>query len=220
MEAGKQMRAVVVAHGDVDPADVAHVRGADLIVAADGGAAHLARWGIAPHLIVGDLDSLGADLRARLGAENVERWPAEKEKTDSELAVERALERGATEVVVLGALGGPRGDHAIANVLGLARPSRAAIRLVQGRLEMRVIRGGESATLRGAPGTTVTLLAIGGDAAGVTTDGLRYALDSETLAFGSSRGVSNEVAAARPSVSLRSGTLLIVELAAEPQPKA
>jgi len=55
------VRAVVVAHGDVDAADVEHVRAADLIVAADGGTDHLARWGITPHLVVGDLDSLGAE---------------------------------------------------------------------------------------------------------------------------------------------------------------
>ena len=59
------MKAVVVSHGEVDPGDVAHVRGADLIVAADGGTLHLERWGIEPHHVVGDLDSLPAAARDR-----------------------------------------------------------------------------------------------------------------------------------------------------------
>lgn len=89
---------------------------------------------------------------------------------------------------------------------------------------MRVIRDGEAAELAGAVGEVVTLLAIGGDAGGVRTRGLRYALGGETLVLGSSRGVSNEIASRPASVTLASGTLLVVEGAlsarGEPQPKA
>ncbi|MBI2773049.1 MAG: thiamine diphosphokinase [Chloroflexi bacterium] len=217
------MRAVVVAHGDVDPDDLAHVRAADLIVAADGGTETLARWGIEPHLVVGDLDSLGAERRARLDPKIVERWPAEKDKTDTELALERAVARGATEIVLLGALGGSRGDHAIANILalGLDRGSAVPIRLVRGPLSMRVTRGGGTATLDGDPGGVVTLLALGGEASGITTDGLRYPLAGGTLLLGSSRGVSNEIARKGATVRVGSGLLLIVEGGTpEPQAKA
>jgi thiamine pyrophosphokinase len=213
------MRAVVVAHGEVDDADVAHVRGADLIVAADGGSGHLARWGIAPHVVVGDLDSLPPE--APLGA--AERHPAEKDQTDTELAVDRAIAAGADEVIVLGALGGPRADHAVANVLLLARDrGTRRVRLVRGATSMRVIRADERADLAGAEGELVTLLAVGGDAAGVRTDGLRYPLRSETLHLGSSRGVSNVIARRGASVSLGSGLLLVMEggaLSPEPQPE-
>jgi thiamine pyrophosphokinase len=203
------VRAVVVAHGEVDPGDVAHVRGADLIVAADGGSAHLEGWGIAPHVVVGDLDSLSPEARSRLAGLPVERHPAEKDKTDTELAVERAFAAGADEVVVVGALGGPRADHAVANTLLLARDGR--IRLVLGPLSMRVVRGGERARIDRPEGEIVTLLAVSGDALGVTTEGLRYPLRSETLRLGSSRGVSNEVASPGASVTLASGSLLVIE---------
>lgn len=206
------MKAVVVAHGEVDPGDVAHVRDADLVIAADGGSVHLERWGIAPHLIVGDLDSLGPEARWRVSELKVERHPAEKDKTDTELAMDRALAAGADEVVLIGALGGPRLDHAVANTLLLAREHVSKrVRLVRGPLSMRVIRGGESADLAGREGELVTLVAIGGDARGVVTAGLRYPLRSETLRLGSSRGVSNEIAAAGASVSVGSGTLLVIE---------
>ena len=203
------MRAVVVAHGDVDPADAAHVRGADLIIGADGGTVHLEGWGIPPHLVVGDLDSLSPEARTRLAGLEVERHPAEKDKTDTELAVERAIAAGASEIVVVGALGGARADHAIANTLLLARDGR--IRIVQGPLSMRVIRSAGEARIDRPQGEVVSLLALGGDAEGVTTEGLRYPLRGETLAFGSSRGLSNEVASRPAGVRLRSGTLLVIE---------
>lgn len=204
------MKAVVVAHGEVDPGDVAHVRDADLVIAADGGSVHLARWGIAPQVVIGDLDSLpeGAAPAGR-----VERSPREKDKTDTELALERAIAAGADEIVLVGALGGPRVDHALANVLLLAQPrdSRARIRIVRGPMSMRAVRAGERLVLSGREGDTVSLLAVGGDARGVRTEGLRYSLHGETLRLGSSRGVSNEVTAAGAAVSLDEGALLVVE---------
>jgi len=207
------MRAVVVAQGERDPADAAHARSADLVIAADGGSGHLEAWGIAPHLVVGDLDSLPPEARSRFAGQRVERHPAEKDKTDTELAVDRAIAAGADEVIVLGALGGPRVDHALANTLLLAldRGGETRVRLVRGPISMRVIRGGERAALGGALGELVTLLSVGGDAGGVRTEGLRYPLRSETLRLGSSRGVSNEIASRGASVTLGSGILLVVE---------
>ncbi|MBI2324596.1 MAG: thiamine diphosphokinase [Chloroflexi bacterium] len=221
------MKAVVVAHGEVDPGDIAHVRGADLVIAADGGSVHLERWGIAPHLIVGDLDSIDERTRSRISRLQVERHPAEKDKTDTELAVDRALAAGADEVVLIGALGGARLDHAVANTLLLALEHVSPrVRLVRGALSMRVIHGGQRADLLGREGDLVTLVAVGGDAQGVVTAGLRYPLRSETLRLGSSRGVSNEIGAAAASVSVGAGCLLVIEdgrmsaSGPEQQPKA
>lgn len=205
-----------MSHGLVDPGDAQQARDADLVIAADGGADHLARWGIEPHLVVGDLDSLGPEQRERLGPDRVERWPVEKDKTDTELAIDRAIARGADEIVLLGALGGPRIDHAIANTLLLAGRADALIRLVRGPMSMRLLRGGERLELTGSEGEVVTLLAIGGDALEVRTSGLRYPLTGETLRLGSSRGVSNEIAAPPASVGLGTGVLLVIEGGALP----
>ncbi len=212
------MKAVVVSHGEVDPSDVAHVRDADLIVAADGGTEHLAAWGMVPHIVVGDLDSIGDAARARLGRATVERHPAAKDKTDTELAIERALSGGADEVVVVGALGGPRVDHAIANVMLLALDADRSrhVRIVRGPTSVRLVRSGERCALAAKEGETVSLIPIGGDAAGVRTEGLRYALDGATLRLGSSRGISNEVTGRAASVAVGSGALLVVEGGALP----
>ena len=216
------MRAVIVASGDLDSADAGWLEGASLVVAADGGAASLERLGRRPDVLVGDLDSVPGALVDRLRADGVpvERHPTDKEASDTELALRRAMSAGADEIIVLGAVGGERLDHQLANLLLLADPALAglAVRIVHGPTTVRVARGGEELELAGRVDDLVTLLPIGGDAHGVTTDGLRWQLAAATLSMGPSRGLSNVVARAPASVSLEEGTLLVVETATRHEP--
>jgi len=213
------MRVVIVASGEPDPVDAARLDGADLVVAADGGAAWLDRAGRRPDLLVGDLDSADPGLVERLrdAGTVIERHAADKDASDMELALEAARGRGATDVVVLGALGGERLDHELANLLLLADPALAGlpVRIVRGGSTVRVLHGGSRLQLEGRAGDTVTLLPIGGDAIGVATDGLRWQLDGARLGIGRSRGLSNEVVAAPAAVSLDRGALLVVETATQ-----
>jgi thiamine pyrophosphokinase len=208
------MRAVVVAHGDVLPADRGVIDAKDYVVAADGGAFALERWKLLPHLIVGDMDSLGEAGVERFAKQGipVAKFPAAKDESDLELAVAQAIAAGATEVVVLGALGGDRLDHETANLLLLADPSYDGVRIEvrRGTLRIRAVRGGGSLSL-GPLEAIVTLLPVNGDAEGVTTEGLRYPLRDETLRFGRARGLSNEVDALPATVTVRKGSLLVFE---------
>jgi thiamine pyrophosphokinase len=209
------MLAVVVADGDPAPEDAEVVRHADLLVAADGGARWTERLGVTPHLVVGDLDSLdeAALSRLSLAGARVERHPIDKDASDTELAVEAALKSGADRVVVLGAFGGNRLDHELANVLLLADPAiGAGVRLQRGSTSVRAISGPGTLQLETGVGATVTLLPVGVGAEGVTTRGLRYALDGEPLMVGRSRGLSNVITDEPASVSLLSGTLLVIEI--------
>lgn len=213
------MRVVIVASGEPDVADAAWLDRADLVVAADGGAGWVDRMGRRPDLLVGDLDSAEPDLVARLeGAGTpIERHPADKEASDTELAIEAARSRGATEIVLIGALGGERLDHELANLLLLADPSLAdtPLRVVRRGTSVRVVLGGGRLELEGRDGDTVSLLPMGGDALGVTTAGLRWQLADATLRAGRSRGLSNEIVEAPASVSIDRGALLVVETARE-----
>lgn len=213
------MKVVVVASGDLDTRDAQWLDGADLVIAADGGAASLDRLGRRPDLLVGDLDSADAALVDRFAVvgTRVERHPADKDASDAELALAAALAAGGTEIVLLGAVGGDRLDHELANVLGLTDPALAGrdVRLANGSSSVRVVRGGERLTLAGGRGTLVTLLPIGGDASGVTAHGMRWALEGTTLRAGRSRGLSNEVVAAPASVQVEHGTLLVIEITRE-----
>jgi len=210
------VKAVIVADGEHASDDRSELADADLIIAADGGAAWLDDMGVAPHLLVGDLDSADPALVGRLAATGirVERHPVDKDASDLELSVAAATKAGAEEIVVLGALGGAL-DHLLANVLLLGSHAVAgrAIRLVHGRTSARLLNGPAGAGLDGPLGSRVSLLAVGAAADGVTTQGLRWPLADDRLEPGSSRGLANIVEATPARVSLAGGRLVVIEFA-------
>lgn len=207
------MHVVIFANGTIDnPESIRHyLAPCDLMLCADGGTRHAHALGVRPDVVVGDMDSLDQDLRDELGAVGTEflAFPAAKDETDLELALLYAVERGATQITVLGAWGG-RIDHELGNVLLLAHPGLAgvAVRMVSGRQEITLIR--RELTLYGDPGDLLSLLPIGGHASGIVTAGLRYPLRNERLCLGPARGISNVFVSPDPVVRLRSGLLLAV----------
>lgn len=168
-------------------------------------------------MVVGDLDSLSEEHVAELRASGVaiDAHERDKDESDTELALSRALADGAAEVTVLGALGGARLDHELANVLLLADPAYRGAAIVArfGGTSIRVLRGGECVRLGGRPGDLVTLLPLGADARDVRTEGLRFPLSGDPLRSGRSRGLSNEIVTAPAAVSCAAGTLLVIEIA-------
>jgi thiamine pyrophosphokinase len=189
-----------------------HIRAANLLIAADGGALPLLRAGIMPHVAIGDMDSIDAAGLAELEAHGValRRFQREKDETDLELALLYAATTGATAIDILGALGG-RWDHTLANVALLALPELRArrARLLADGQTLFLVR--DAAILEGQAGDTVSLLPLTGDAHGVTTKGLRYPLDDATLSYERARGVSNVLLDPPGYVSLRKGLLLVVQ---------
>jgi len=209
------MRAVIVTGGTVG--DDEFVRGqcaaADLLIAADAGALVLERLGIVPDLAVGDFDTAGPEIVARLAASGIptETHPVAKDYTDTHLAIVIAIARGVKEIIVLGALGGPRYDHMLATALSLAAPTFAGvrIRLVDPLHTMLVLRPGESVALHGAPGEYVSLLSLTKEVTGVSGDGLLYPLPT-TFRLGDNIGVSNELTAPDATVSVSGRGILLV----------
>lgn len=209
------MRAIIIAAGsaDRDSSWERWVRDGDWIIGADGGAAQALDWGLLPHVVVGDMDSLPGASRAILGARGslfIEH-PRAKDETDLELALRYAVQQGAEEIVILGALGG-RIDHTLANMLLLTLPILEGIlvRIVDGNGEVLLVRSGETVTFQGSPGDLVSLLPVGGDVLGVTTAGLAWALRGDRLRLGFSRGVSNQMMAHEARVEVEQGFLLVM----------
>ena len=196
----------------VDAALAARLPDADLVIAADSGLAAAVALGRRVDLVVGDLDSADPAMvdAARADGAEVERHPVAKDETDLELGLAAAVVRGATHVVVVGGYGG-RLDHFLANALLLASPRFASTRIEAfvGTALLTVVRG--RAELRGSVGELVSLLAVGGPAVGVRTEGLEYPLCGEQLDAGGTRGVSNVFVAERAAVSLERGVLLAVQ---------
>lgn len=214
------MKAVLVASGEPQPADAQWLADVDLVVAVDGGAAWLESIGRRPDALVGDLDSVDPGLVASLEAAGVliERHPTEKDASDTALALDYVRRHGASQAVVIGAFGGRRLDHEIANVLVLAAEQWSTgidLRLVCGSAQVRCVGAGEKLRIGARPGSLVSLLPVGGDADGVITSGLRYPLQDEQLPLGGTRGLSNQVVAEDASVQLRLGRLLVIETADE-----
>lgn len=209
------MQVAIFANGEIIDAERASAaaRAAELVVAADGGARHCLALGISPSVVIGDLDSLAADELSRLEAAGAQiiRHPPDKDQTDLELALHLARERGAQRIVLLGAVGG-RLDMTLANVLLIADPrfSSIAIELWHANQTARVLRPPGGA-ISGALGDTLSLIPLGNDVSGLVTHDLQFELQDEPLKFGPARGVSNRISGPRPTVELRSGTLLVVQ---------
>jgi len=216
------MRAVIFANGGLRRPDflLRLLRADDWIVAADGGARHCLALGLTPSLLIGDFDSLPETARRRLVAAGTPslRFPEAKDQTDLELALTHAVRHGADEILVAGALG-DRWDHSLANLtLGLS-PSlaSASITFDDGTVFIAFLRAGQTRTLRGRRGDLVSLIPLHGDAGEVETRGLQYPLSGETLAFGSTRGVSNVLEGEQAVVAVGSGSLVVL-LTRQPTP--
>jgi len=215
--------ALILADGDapspaaLDRAWPGWDEGIDLVIAADGGARHAAVLGRTIDLWVGDGDSLGANGIEALRAAGVpiELAPVDKDESDTELAIVAAATADAGRVTILGALGGTRADHGLANVWLLAHPALGgrAVCLLDDRARIRLLPAGRH-DLGGRIGDLVSLLPFAGEADGLTTRGLRYPLHDEPLRTGSSRGLSNVREAIDAGIDVRTGMVLVVEIAA------
>ena len=178
------------------------------IIAADAGATTALAFGLTPDLVIGDLDSIDESTLSHLANVQVDRFPRDKDATDGQLAIQRALERQPTHLYLLGFLGGPRLDQFLANVLHLTRIGLPTT-VFDERNEARLLRAHEEHTWSPEADEIVSLLPIAGDVTGVRTVGLRWPLGGETLYLGDTRGVSNEPAGEQASVRIEHGLLLL-----------
>jgi thiamine pyrophosphokinase len=207
------MHTIIFAGGTLRPGAAVDkaIASAEQIIAADSGAETALRYGLTPHFIVGDFDSLSLPLEdfRELGSEILQA-NAEKDETDTELAITVAIEHGASNITILGGLGGERFDHTMANILLLAGFESPPIYIVDGPSISWLLRGPTTTTIDGQPGDLLSLLPLTTEASNVRTTNLYYPLHGETLRFGKPRGVSNVLTQSQAKVSLDHGLLLVI----------
>lgn len=203
---------VVFAGGDApNAADLARLPAAGTIIAADSGADHADGCGRSADVIVGDLDSISASglALARARGTLIEPSPPDKDESDLELALLRALSLRPKRIVVT-ALSGGRVDHLLANLLLLCASRLSGVEVDGYSSSTRFFVVRTLRTLDVEPGQRVTLLPMHGTAHGVSTTGLQYPLDGEALEAGSPRGLSNVAIASRITVEVADGVVLAI----------
>lgn len=204
------MKALIVLGGDRPGKELLWrcCKEADLTIAADKGLEAFALAGIAPKLLLGDMDSVSETvLLAMQDVAEVERLPAIKDDTDGVHALDVAIARGAKHITLLGALGG-RMDHALANLMLLCRAQRMGAKAQILSESVRIERVDGCCRLHGAKGDTVSLLPLG-EARGVTIEGFFYPLKNRDLDSAYPLGISNVVTQDDARVEVREGDLLL-----------
>ncbi|OUO90081.1 thiamine diphosphokinase [Gordonibacter sp. An230] len=177
------------------------------VIAVDAGFAHLEGIGVAPDMAVGDFDSLGYVPKCR----RVSRHPIKKDKSDMELAMEKAVDWGHGELFVYGALSG-RLDHTVANLQLFAKFSERDVLVtgIGGDFAVRLLTGPDVFELpEGLDAGTVSVLSMSDKAEGVIESGLLYSIDDEPLSARTSRGLSNELTGQPAVVAVEKGTLCV-----------
>ncbi len=188
-----------------------YISEAGLVIGVDGAACFLYKHNIVPDVLIGDFDTADPDCVAKLeksGAKVIRLQP-EKNESDTEAAVDRAISSGAKSITILGALGG-RIDHAMSNIMMLVRAhlKGAQCRIVGSSCELYV--SDNEFTLFGSPGQTVSILPLTGEIT-VNASGLKYPLFDLLLKWGSSRGLSNVMTEDRAHISISGGYALIIK---------
>lgn len=159
----------------------------DFVIAADSGYRHAASLGLNVDVLIGDLDSIDAQLLDDAKNDGIEiaKYPVDKDASDLELAVDEAVERGATQITLVDGAGG-RFDHVIGNALLLARQDLAHIEMsaILGSARAYVARN--AFRISGAPGAIVSQFAIDGPVTDITIHGTEWAGSYDRLETGSS----------------------------------
>jgi thiamine pyrophosphokinase len=204
-------RFAILLGGDlvVTPRLLGQVEGAR-VIAADSGMRHAGALGVAPELWTGDFDSVDEAMRAEHSGTPVEEFPRDKDKTDGEIAVQAALERGARELLLVGAFGGARADHAFLHLTAAMRLAENGVGcvLTSGVQEGVPLLVGEDRNFDYDDGTLFSVLPFS-ELSGLTISGAKWPLTDHHVPFGSSLTLSNEVRGTL-SARLASGRALLV----------
>lgn len=177
----------------------------DYIIAADGGYRHARDFGITPDCILGDFDSLG------FVPEGAKVFPVEKDDTDAMLAVRHGLSLGYQEFHIYGSLDGDRLDHTVANLQTLLfLAERDARGSLIGNTQIATVVKDNFLFLSESCKGIISVFAVGGEAKGVTIEGLQYEVENATLSPNFPLGVSNHCIGKPAQISVENGTLLVI----------
>jgi len=207
------MTALIIANGDdVNKSSIENIN-FEYVICADGGLKKAESLNIVPNVILGDFDSVDPDVLRKYQLMNVEtkRFPPEKDYTDMELSIELAVERGFKNLILIGATGGPRLDHSIANIMLLEKYLNIGINIeiIDNSNKIQIISDNADLLLEHKRNYFVSIVPITESISGLTLEGFKYPLNNVTVKRGSTLCVSNEIVSSKGRVSLKKGTALL-----------
>lgn len=225
------MRFVIFSGGDLTPSKHTKniIQEANVIIAADSGADTALKFGITPSVVIGDMDSISSKAKRMLSRQiilgkspttllsipkghNGPLSDSEKDQTDTQLAIEYAINHKASRITILGGSAGTRFDHILANLF-LTSLYTIPIYFINHNQTSWIVKGPKKEIIEGKKGDTLSLIPIQSDVKKINSTGLYYPLKEDTLVFGKPRGVSNIMILPKATVWFPIGTLLFVHTA-------
>lgn len=203
--------ALIIAGGEFDAA--AKNIEYDYVIACDRGAEYAKRMGIKPDVIVGDFDSYDGDIKADNPGIKIEKFPVQKDDTDTMLAIRHAFLEGYEHMILVCAMGGQT-DHFVANLQSLRyiADHGGTGEIISENEHLRTITAGNGrVSFEKRPGYGLSVFSLTDISEGVTIGGAEYSTDNITLSSGFPLGHGNTITDSCAVVSLRTGVLLAVE---------
>ena len=208
------MRAAIISNGQIDDYEYIkkYILESDILICADGGGEHAFKMGLIPDVLIGDFDSISEDTLKLFekNSTSVFKYKREKDQTDTELAVDCAISKGADEIILIGGTG-KRLDHTYANIslLVVMRERDIEGLIIDEYNEIRVID--KFLRMQGDKNDKISLLAFTPEVCGVTTRGLKYPLKDGVLKNDNTLGISNEFLDSEAEIEVKSGILLVIK---------
>jgi thiamine pyrophosphokinase len=207
------MKALILAHG-TPPSNTLlrqEWQNADLRIAVDGGANYLHENDLLPDLLIGDLDSIELKALQKITEHRIEtiKYPSAKDNSDSHLALNKALEHGATNITLLGCTG-KRIDHLLSNIGLLAKYSskKVTITIKDDFNTLTLLH--TSTKISGTLGTNFSLQAYSDIVKKLTIIGSKFTLENYDLKLGDDLTISNEFLENAVEIQFESGKLLLI----------
>lgn len=197
------MKALIFSGGEFLPPVGFDYEKYDLVICADKGFENLKKAGINADVALGDFDSVSPEDIPFI------KYPAEKDVTDTEIAIDYALTKGADEIMILGGTGG-RLDHTFANLYLLYRTYKKGISVKMYDGNNLCFVTDKSIKVQSEGKKYLSLFPLFGDVTGLSLYGVKYPLSEYNLEKSSSLCVSNEFRENAAKISFQSGVLLVV----------
>lgn len=208
------MKAVIISGGTEPSYELLQkeLRDCNFLVCADSGADCIYKYKIKPNILIGDFDSASNEVLEyyKKNCSDIIKFPAEKDFTDTELALKEVLKLEVSEIVFLGCTG-TRIDHLFGNIGLLNRCLNLGIKafIKDENNEMFIIN--KESTLRGTRGTLFSIQAFGDEVKELSIVGAKYPLKDYNLKFGDPRTVSNEFLDGDVTISFKTGKVIVMK---------